>query len=240
MPPDSILPPPGVLDVLIVSAFAPELRGLRQQLGENLVGDVRGISVMAKTLGVGLPAASASMARRIWQLSPRAVVLVGSCGVYPGLSHYQPCDVVVASRITLLDHASIAGRAAFPEPMQTSIEPHAMLATGLSSSGARARAVPLATTLSITTDDVLAAGVYARTGCEAENLEAFGVALACLSTDVPFAAVLGVTNVVGARARDDWKTYERQAGIAATDVVLNWLHNGAAGLPHGQGRISNV
>ena len=47
MAPDSILPPPGtVLDVLVVAAYAPELRGLRPALGEQLYGEVRGLKVM--------------------------------------------------------------------------------------------------------------------------------------------------------------------------------------------------
>jgi nucleoside phosphorylase len=74
--------------------------------------------------------------------------------------------------------------------------------------------------------------VYPATGFEAENLELFPVAHASLSSGIPFAAVLGVTNLVGSTGRPDWLKYHRDAAIAAAEVVVTWLHNGAPGLPH--------
>lgn len=220
------------VDVLVVAAYAPELVGLRPLLTEKLDGSIRGLHVLGKTLGIGMPIAGASMANRLHQLSPRCVVLLGSCGVYPGLPDYRPNDVLVASRILLIDHAVAAGRAAFPDPMTTTVELHPLLAAGLGTSP-RTRVAPLATTLSMTTDDALAGTVHRASGCEGENLEAFAVALACSAANTPFAAVLGVTNVVGARGRDDWRTYQRTAAVAAADCVIAWMQQGAQGLPHG-------
>jgi nucleoside phosphorylase len=220
------------VDVLVVAAHAPELVGLRPMLTEKLDGSIRGLRVVGKTLGIGMPVAGGAMANRLQQLSPRCVVLLGSCGVYAGIADYRPNDVLVASRITLFDHAVAAGRAAFPDPMTTTLETHTLLATGLGT-GPRTRVAQVATTLSITIDDALAGTVHRASGCEGENLEAFSVALACHAASVPFAAVLGVTNIVGSRGREDWRTYQRSAAVAAADCVIAWMQQGAQGLPHG-------
>jgi len=221
------------VDVLVVAAHAPELVGLRPSLTEKLDGSIRGLRVMGKAIGIGMPAAGTGMANRLHQLAPRAVVLVGSCGIYPGFSQYRPNDILVASRIMLIDHAVAAGRAAFPDPMTVTVDTHPLLSAGLGAAGPRTRVAPLATTLAITTDDVLAASVSQSTSCEGENLEAFAVALACHAANVPFATVLGVTNVVGSKAREDWRTYQRSAAVAAADCIVSWIHQGAQGLPHG-------
>jgi futalosine hydrolase len=220
------------VDILIVAAHPPELVGLRPALGDRLDGAIRGMRMVAKTVGIGLPIAAAGTANRLQQLSPGCVILLGSCGVYPGLPHYRPNDVLVPSRIVLLDHVVLAGRGAFPDPMTVTTDPHPTMTAALGQSGPRTRVAALATTLSITTDDQLAGAVFQGTSCEGENLEAFGVALACAAADVPFAAVLGVTNIVGSTAREDWRTYQRSAAIAAADVVVAWAARGAPGLPH--------
>ena len=221
------------VDVLVVAAHAPELVGLRPSLTEKLDGSISGLRVLGKTIGIGMPIAAIGMANRLTQLAPRCVVLLGSCGVFPGLPQYRPNDILVAGRIVLVDHAVSAGRAAFPDPMTVTIDTHPLLAAGLGAAGPRTRVATLATTLSITTDDQLASSVAQSTACEGENLEAFAVALACHAANVPFAAVLGVTNVVGANARDDWRTYQRSAAVSAADCIVSWIHQGAQGLPHG-------
>ena len=225
------VPPPRV-DVLVVAAHAPELVGLRPMLTDKLDGTIRGLRVVGKTLGIGLPVAGSGMANRLTQLAPRCVILLGSCGVYAGVADYRPNDVLVASRIVLFDHAVAAGRAAFPDPMTTTVDTHALLTAGLGT-GPRTRVAQVATTLSITTDDALASTVHRASGCEGENLEAFAVALACHAATVPFAAVLGVTNVVGSRGREDWRTFQRSAASTAADCVVAWMQQGAQGLPHG-------
>lgn len=220
-------------DVMIVAAHAPELVGFRGELSEAMDGIIRGLTVRAKTVGVGMPAAASTIGRRIVQFSPRAVVLVGSCGIYPGRPDVQPLDILIADRVSLVDTAVVQQRGAFPEPMQTSMETDAGLGVGLSAHGQRVRRAVIGTTLSITTDDALANVVGQAGICDAENLEAFSIALACAQRDIPFAAVLGVTNLVGSTGRIDWGRFQRQAAISVAELVLRWLHNGAQGLPHG-------
>ncbi|MGH7297349.1 MAG: phosphorylase, partial [Polyangiaceae bacterium] len=68
------------------------------------------------------------------------------------------------------------------------------------------------------------------TACAAEHLEAYGVSAACAARGVPCAAALGVANVVGARARDEWRAHHRAAASAAVDVVLRALPDIASSL----------
>jgi nucleoside phosphorylase len=115
--------------------------------------------------------------------------------------------------------------------MQTVVEPDAVLSHGLASAAPGVNRGKLATTLSITTDDVLSVRIGKRSECETENLEAFSVALACASLSVPFAAVLAVTNVVGAEGREQWGKHRRKAADLSARLVLDWIHRGAKGLP---------
>ena len=220
------------VDVLVLAAHAPEFVGLRAHIGDSLNGTIGGLFVVAKTIGVGMAVAGAGTATRIQQLTPRAVVVLGSCGIYPSSVEYRPLDIVIPNRLHLFDASVAAGKAAFPEPMQTMIEPDAALSTGLVQSGdGRCRLAPVATTMAITTDDAIARAVHPASGLEGENLELFPIALACRAADVPFGAVLGVTNLVGSTGRIDWRQYQRDAAIAAAEVLVSWIRRGAPGLP---------
>ncbi len=220
-------------DLLIVAAHAPEMAGLRPWLSDALIGQIRGMNVRGKAVGIGMAAAGPASARGILAVSPRAVVLVGSCGVYPNQAQYRPHDVVVASRVQLVSHAVATGRGEFPMPMQTQLECNPLLVAGLAASGGRTRAASIACTLASTTDDDVAASVPPATGCEAENLEAFAVAQACKASEIPFTAVLGVSNIVGSTGLHDWRQFQRQAVNAAAEVIVTWIQRGAQGLPHG-------
>jgi nucleoside phosphorylase len=220
-------------DVLLVSSHAPDLAGMRPWLGERLDGVIRNLRVRAKLVGVGMPIAAAGTARGILAVQPRAVVMVGTCGVYPNLPQYRPSDIVIATRAVLFDHAAIARKAAFPEPMQTSIECHGVMSQALQPCHPRAFLAPIASPLAHTVDDGLAAMVQPALSCDGENLEIFAIASACAAASVPFVAALGVTNIVGSTGRADWSQFQRDAVSAAAGTVAAWMHNGAQGLPHG-------
>jgi nucleoside phosphorylase len=219
-------------DVLVLAAHAPEFIGLRPHLGEQLNGRLRGLSIVAKTVGVGMAVAGAGAANRIQQLHPRAVVLLGSCGIYPSDTEYRPLDTVVPRSCHLFDPSAAAGKAEFPDPMQTALDTHSAMGAGLcAAAGPRGHYTRVATTLAITTDDAVARAVQPATGFDAENLELFPVAIACRAADVPFSAVLGVTNIVGSTGRVDWRKFQREAAESTADVFVNWVLSGAAGLP---------
>lgn len=218
------------MDLLVLAPTAPDLRGLHQTLGDRIDGRVADLHVSGKVVGVGMPAAAASASKRVFQLQPRAVVLLGTCGVYPERD-YQPFDVVVGSSVSLLDHTIAHGAGRFPGPMVTKLDAHAAMSAGLASARERARAAPIASPLSQTRDDRLVSQVRTSYEAHVEHLEAFSVATACHLASVPFATVLSITHVVGSYGDDDWRKYHRDATLAAADVVLAWIHGGAPGLP---------
>lgn len=220
------------VDLLLLAAFAPELAPLRTLLGNDLVATHAGLSIMGKTVGVGLPNATAGTMKRIGQLEPRAVVLLGTAGVYPStLAMPAIGDAVVVRRAVLVEPAEIEARSAIPEPMSLACDLHAMMSAGLALG--RAPQHDVANTIGVTTDDALARTIGAASGCALENLEAFGVATACALTGVPLACVLGVSNLVGATGRDEWRNHHKRASQAAAEIVSRWLVAGAMGLPHG-------
>jgi nucleoside phosphorylase len=184
--------------------------------------------VAAKAVGIGLATSAAGAAARILTLKPRAVVLVGTCGVYAGASSLAVGGVAIGRRVVLADLAVARGEAAYPEPMSIEATCDRALAEGLAAHGGTR--VDIATTLAVTTNDTTAATLSARTACDAEHLEAYGVAAACAAESVPFVAALGVANTVGGRARDEWKRNHRAASAAAIGLLVKWMSEGAAGV----------
>lgn len=228
---ESVIPSARV-DVLVFGAHPPDLRGLRNRVGERLDGKIANLHVTGKTVGVGVGVAGASAAKRVFQLAPRAVVQLGTCGIYPGAGDYQPYDVIVASKLKLVDLAVLTGRARWPEPMQAERDTHPHMTSGLASAGRRVFTAPVACTYAVTTDDAVAAEIPKLTGCHAENLEGFSIAHACHLAEIPFASVLAATHVVGSNAHSDWQKHERQATITAAEILVSWICMGAPGLPH--------
>jgi nucleoside phosphorylase len=216
-------------DLLIVAAFAPELQGFRGLLGPALSARVGELVVAARPVGIGLVSAASGTAVRLARMQPRAVVLVGTCGAYPG-KRLGLGDVVVARSILLLDPAVLDDEAAFPDPMSARVEAHAAMSAAIAAAGGRIEDV--GTTLAVTTSDPLAARLGRESGAAVEHLEAFAVATACAMQRVPFAAVLGVANTAGSTGRTDWRTHQADAGLAVGRFVASWAQAGAAGVPH--------
>ena len=221
-------------DVLLLAAFPPELAALRPILGDDLRGLEGGLDVAARAVGIGLATSAAGAASRIAALRPRGVVLLGTCGVYPGAA-LAPLGVAIARRVLLVEPAVVERRAAFPDPMAIEVAADPALAAGLLAEGGQGADV--GTTLAVTTDDALAAllgrhlGVApAAAASPVEHLEAYGVAAACAAAGVPFAAALGVANVVGSDGRAQWRAQHRIASDAAVRLVLAWIAAGAPGL----------
>jgi nucleoside phosphorylase len=214
------MPSPGVCDVLLLAAFLPELAHLRSVLGGPMRGRVGRLEVAARIVGIGLPSAAVGAMAHIVELQPRSVVAIGSCGAYRG--ELAIGDVIVSSRIRLADASVVAGLAQFPEPMSLTIESDGHMVEGLARAGAHL--VDVATTLAITVSDASSSAIARVVGAQVEHLEAFAVGAACAARGVPFAAVLGVANSVGARAREEWRANHGKAEEAATQVLLRWLN----------------
>jgi nucleoside phosphorylase len=213
-------------DILILAAFDPELAPLRAALGDALAAQVGALSVVARTTGIGLPAAAVGATLHLVELAPRAVVLIGTCGAYLE-AHLGIGDVVVTDRLRLVDPASFDGLTEFPEPMAVAAQADPGMSAAFVATGARP--VCVGTTLAITVDGAAAARIARGSGAEVEHLEAHGASTACAARGVPFAAVLGVANFVGPTGRAEWREHHRHAEAAAATCVVRWLESGAPG-----------
>lgn len=213
-------------DVLVLAAFHPELAPLRGLLGEGMRARVGALEVLARAVGIGLPAAAVGTSTVLAEVTPRVAVMVGTCGAYvrSGLS---TADVVVARRLRFGTPGVAEGLAEFPDPMSIETSANEELVAALARSGGKVADV--LTTPAVTVDDAAAERLASWGGAQAEHLEAYGAAVACASRGIPFTAVLGVANSVGSRARDEWRANHRRAAAAAAEVVTRWLQAGAPG-----------
>lgn len=211
-------------DLLVVAAFEPELARLSPPLVIGARAVYAGLSIETRVLGVGLPRASAQLARAVDGCKPSAVVLVGSCGIHAGIP-WEPGCVVVAHTVSLANAAVLSQRAVFPAPLVTRRTCDPALVKGFVFCGAHAAHVGC--TLAMTTDNALADG-FVQAGLDAEHLEAF--ALDAAPAGVPCVAVLAVANHVGANGRDEWRLNAARAHDALAVTLLRWLDAGAPGL----------
>jgi nucleoside phosphorylase len=201
---------------LVLSAWEPEVAPLRRLLGKS----TRGISM--DPVGVGTVDAGIGAAAAIAKTKPARVIFVGTAGVYPGAAKAMPVGAaVIAGELRLVSTASLRGEAYHPAPLVADAATTPALRARLAQAGAPAIAT-VACPLAITQSATLAKRI-AATGAALENLEAFAVARAAAAAGLPFAAVLGVSNVVGPRAHTEWRANHLAASRAACHVVWTWL-----------------
>lgn len=202
-------------DCLVVSAWSPEVDHLRQAM--------RGVSLETTlalaSIGVGLVEAALGAGRILETLRPRAVILVGTAGVYPASADRFPVGTAAtADAIDLLtDHDAY-----LPEIMPRRERPTAALARQIR----KASGLPsarVANPLAISASRRAARAAASGAGFDLENLEAFALARAAASMKIPFAVVLGVANHVGPGAHREWKKNAAGAAAAACEAVLAFL-----------------
>lgn len=216
-------------DVLLVAAHPPELEGLSDMLGKGLYARLGGISVAACTVGIGMPAAAAGTAAALNSHRPYAVILLGSYGHYPGGSVNEPMLPRAVGHAALVDQALMSGGAALPEPIPASVAFDPAITECLAGATG-AGPITVATTLGITTDDELAHTLGGQGRHDAENLEAYAVAAACVARGVKVGGLLVGTNAVGAHGRAQWLDNNFEAARIGTTQVIDWLCAGAPGL----------
>ncbi len=206
---------------LIVSAWEPELRALRGQLAST-----PHIARRTRTgcVGVGLVEAAIGTEKLLAASKPPgAVVLVGTAGLYPGCDQALSIGgVAVARGIHLLCGAVTRKDAYFPAPMPTHIDTQPALRRAVCRAGS-APTADVACPLSITQTTAAARRAARATDCALENLEVFAVARVAVAAKIPFAAVLGISNLSGPGAHHEWKTFAGPAVAAAADAVFRWL-----------------
>ncbi len=183
----------------------------REELGE----------LPGEPIGLGAVAAAARTAALIAREEPDEVVLIGTCGSYPGGPPLG--SAVLAGRVGLSPGVASMGLGYVPkapEPLSSASRLTARLA---------APVVDVLTVHAITTDPVLAARL-ADGGWSVEHLEAYGAALACAQAGVPFAAVLGVASEVGPEAHTHWLLHRQEAQRAARGLLGPLLDGAPSGV----------
>ena len=179
--------------MLLMAAVAEEL------------GDLDGVPV-----GIGPVASAASAAAALAARRPSAVLLLGTCGAYPGGPPIG--SVVVAERVGLAFGVAAMGLGYVPRaPAPIACSPDL-------TSAVQGPRVAVLSCGAVTTDEVLVGRL--SDGWQCEHLESFGVALACREAGVPFAAVLGISNLVGPNAHTEWLSHRESAQRAAREAVL--------------------
>lgn len=207
---------------LVLSAWDPEVAPLVRLLRAH-PGDAKGVALAA--VGVGTVDAGVGAANVIARTKPTRVIFVGTAGVYPSAARaFAIGDAALASEVRLVSSAVLRGEAYHPAPLVAAapvtkaLRAQLARATGPSLFWAATVACPVAITKS-----AALARRFGATGVALENLEAFAVARAAAAAGLPFAAVLGVSNVVGPKAHEEWRTHHLAASRAACHVVWSWL-----------------
>jgi nucleoside phosphorylase len=213
--------------ILVVAAWAPELRGLGRRLRDG-----RGRPVERAVVGIGPVEAAEGTARALAAREPSLVVLVGTAGIYPRATQRPAIgQVVVARAIHFVSLSAVRGLAYFPGPMPRVAATSARFRRLL----ARASGAPLgdvACPAAITRSASAATALARSTGAALENLEAFAVARAAAAARRPFVAILGVANQVGPRAHAQWAAHAVAAAAAACAGVEAFVAS-TAPIPRG-------
>jgi nucleoside phosphorylase len=213
---------------LVLSAWEPEVAPLRRLLRAHGAVGVRGVALAA--VGVGTVDAAVGAAEAIARARPRRVIFVGTAGVYPASARAVPVGAAaIAGELRLISTAALRGDAYHPAPLVATAAATPALRERLSRAAGRdTPVVTVACPLAITQTAALARRI-ATTGVALENLEAFAVARAAASAGRPFAAVLGVSNVVGPGAHAEWRANHLAASRTACHVV--WTLVGGSSRP---------
>ena len=179
------------------------LAAASQELG-NLAGEV---------VGVGPVVAAARAARILETHNPNRVVMVGTAGAYAGGPPVG--SAIVSERLGMSYGIAALGLGYVPRAPSTipgdrdlisriNLDAHAVL-----------------TVNAVTTDAKLASRL--SDGWTVEHLECYAVAFACQERGIPFVAVLGIANDVGADAHVQWLTNRDAAQKAARDAIASLL-----------------
>jgi len=222
--------------VLVLGAWAPEIAPL-EALARRLARRRQGPRLFLDTVGVGPVDAAlgteAAIARhgnaRAKNAGLRGCIFVGTAGVYPRAGAPTVGGAAVVHRLHLVSTAAVRGEGYWPAPAQRASASSPALLKSIVAAVPALPAVDLYNTLVITSAAALARRLArARLDDEAprprvENLEAFAVARACARRDVPFAAVVGLSNVVGPDAHATWKAMAPLASTAVAQALEAWL-----------------
>jgi len=177
-------------------------------------------------------------------------LFVGTAGVYAGRGQRPPATLPLGAPalvrgLHLVSTAALRDEGYWPGPAARELATSPRLTQALAAGAPGMAEADLANTLVITSRAALAKRI--RNGLRGdatsakrvvekgrparatgnlplvENLEAFAVARACARRGVPFAALVGISNVVGADAHATWKEMAPRASEAVARAITTWL-----------------
>ena len=190
---------------LVLAAIASEL------------GNISDRAVVTHTLGVGIVEAALSLSDTSLTRPWSSVWLLGTAGAY-GSDGLEIGSVVAADRHVWVPQAGGSHAGYLPAPVPTIAEP--------SLPPVDFGALPMvgcATTPTVTTDPNLAGAIARDHDVAVEHLEAFAIARWCETRHIPFAAVLGISNIVGPDAHQEWTSNRDGAEAAARQSLIKLL-----------------
>jgi futalosine hydrolase len=177
-----------------------------------------------ETCGLGPVAAAARTSALLERLRPARALLVGIAGAYDVRAH--PIGTAARCGVVSMDGLEACG---FDLLEAQELPRRPAIGTRIELAGANA-AVGLVTVLAPSGSADEAGARRARhEGAALEDMEGFGVALACAAAGVPLAIARGVSNAAGDRSRERWKIPEALA--AARAIALEILR---AAVPDGR------
>lgn len=206
--------------LLIVGAFAPEV-DLLADIPVSSDANVAGFDVFAA--GIGSVAAAVSVQERI--LNPKLppvgeVLFLGSAGAYDSSVAAGPGRFAFSTEFCKRDLAAIEGRARLPGPTGETIQCEAGRRVAGMLQFIEAKKFAVGVTNS--TDSVSLVNVAVK-DCNFENLETYGIAWVCKRYNLPFAAMLALTNTVGPAGSEEWSTNHREMSLELQGFLSNFL-----------------
>lgn len=206
-------------DLLICIATALEGALLRERLGADG-------SVAIVTMGVGPVNAAHAVTLAITRSRPKAVVVCGIGGAYPG-SGLAIGDVACAESecygdLGATSPAGFLDMQALGFPIVAGPPPiYNELPLQVFPASTRVRFVTMST---CTGTDAAARAIAARTGGAVENMEGAAVAHVAAMHGIPAGELRGISNMVTDRDTGAWRITE--AATAAQEALLSWIAQG--------------
>lgn len=220
--------------IAIIAAVSAETALLRRSLSpcevrrcggrELFLGALFGQRVALLHSGIGKINAASAVTALLEKLTPKAVIVIGCGGAYPG-SELNPGDLVLATEeiladegvltpqgfvnfatlgFPLLDHGGPSMMQRFPVDSRLLADARSLLALFAVGANAQLISGPLVTVSTCSGTDEAALTMARRTGGICENMEGGAVAQVCRLYEVPFLELRGISNRVENRDLSRW------------------------------------
>ena len=199
------------MSLLITSAIEAELAPLAEVLQAKKI-DSGWESPIARLLPLGIGPIQALSSLLRFKEPITELLFIGTAGYFDA-DQFQIGELVQAQSVTLFDGATLLGQAHFAL-MQNSPP---LIASGPTLG---LKAVTVANSLSVTRGTTLARAVQQDTNCAVENLELYGVAYGAAQLEVPWAALLGLTNQVGPEGQQQWQTNHKNIALQSSQFLV--------------------